>query len=247
MKNCFLLLTALLLTCSSWLTACSTIASLFPDKQKQYRYSSDLPPLEIPPDLTSSTLDGAVTTEKGAAVSPETEAEEEKPVETKRRDAAPPDEEIKPRKHRSTSTAPTLAQNADDAPLIEIDEPFADAWNDVHRALGRLEVEVTDQNRSDRVFFVHYAGPNQPKKAEKGGLWSDIKSVFSLADSTGQDLRVKLEQGEQATQIYVLDTADKAVTSGLGLDLLKRLNDNMKRLDQPETSSTDGEAEPEKP
>ena len=82
MKNCFLLLTALLLTCSSWLTACSTIASLFPDKQKQYRYSSDLPPLEIPPDLTSSTLDGAVTTEKGAAVSPETEAEEEKPVLT---------------------------------------------------------------------------------------------------------------------------------------------------------------------
>jgi uncharacterized lipoprotein len=244
---------ALFLLALASLTGCSTIAGLFPDKQKQYRYSSDLPPLEVPPDLSSSTLEGAVTRDdgRGSASKPEESGEEatSDAQETASQTASEAEPEEKPVKRRRTSSRtaiPTLAQNAEDAPLIEIDEPFAEAWNDVHRALGRLEVEVTDQNRSDRVFFVHYAGPDHPKRQEETGLWSDIKSVFSSSDVPGEDLRVKLEEGEKSTNIFVLDTADKPTTTGLGLDLLKRLNDTLQKLDQPDKTTGDGEPEPEK-
>ena len=41
------------------LSGCTIVSGWFPDKQKQYLYSTDIAALEIPPDLTSSTIEGA--------------------------------------------------------------------------------------------------------------------------------------------------------------------------------------------
>src|SRR5690606_33531320 len=91
-------------------TGCSYVASLFPDKQKQYQYTTEIPPLEVPPDLSISTVSGARWRNPDgstSAASPGTS-----PV------AAGPDEAS----DEATSKA-TLAQNTEDVPLIELALP----------------------------------------------------------------------------------------------------------------------------
>jgi len=220
------------------LAGCSVIAGLFPDKQKQYRYSTDLPPLEIPPDLSSGTIEGAKVLERSEPPRPEREAEPEAAAEAEEGKAA--------NRRPAGKPAASLAQNSEDAPLIEIEESFAEAWNDVHRALGRLEVEVTDRNRSEGVFYVNYGGGAKPAKEEDAGLWSDIKSVFTGSEKDGESFRVVVERADKVTNIFVRDDSDKAVTDGLGLELLKKLNDKLKALDDGATAAEGGGAEKER-
>ena len=228
------------------LPACSYMASLFPDKQKQYRYSSEIPELEIPPDLTSSTIEGARQAKPGPAAEEEstsadsgraggeeetgtTDSEkargEEAPIES----SSPP---AKEKPDKSSSPATTLAQGTDDVPLIEIEEPFAEAWNDTSRALGRLELEISDQNRSDGVFYVRYGG--DVKKYKDRGIMGDLVELFTGEGDKTQEFRIKLEEKGGFTNIYVLDQTGKAVSEGLGFDLLKRLNEKLQALDKPE-------------
>jgi uncharacterized lipoprotein len=227
----------LLLVAATTLTACSTIAGLFPDKQKQYRYSSEIPELEIPPDLTSETIEGAGQGAphrggEGAEKADVGREGEEAPAEM-----AAPSAKKEPAAAKSSTPAATLAQGTDDVPLIEIEEPFAEAWNDVSRALGRLELEVSDQNRSDSVFYVYYGG--ETKKYEDRGMLGDLAALFTGESAKGKEYRVKLEDKGDFTNIYVLDESGKAVADGPGFELLKKLNEKLQSLDQPESEQAE--------
>jgi uncharacterized lipoprotein len=213
------------------LTACSYIASLFPDKQKQYRYSSELPDLEIPPDLIGSKVGNSRDEIPDIPVA---DSGKGKPAV----DANGQPQAVKraPVKHSSN---PTLAQNVEDAALIELHEPYAEAWNDVSRALGRMKVEITDQNRSDGMFYVYYGGET-PQKPEETSLFDDIKTMFGFNDDKAQEYRIKLEAKDAFTFIHVFDTDGKAVSGGPGFELLKRLHKKLTTLDQPEPEGEEG-------
>ncbi|QSA97024.1 outer membrane protein assembly factor BamC [Methylococcus sp. EFPC2] len=230
-----LLRVLVLLGLAGSLSACSVLESLFPDKQKQYRYSSDIPALEIPPDLTSSTLEG---TKGGGGPRPSSrEAEEESPPS-----AAVAEENTGSRRAASKPAAKpevprtTLAQSNDNATLIEVEAPYAETWNDVSRALGRLEVELTDQNRSDGVFYVYYGGTSPKPKEGDSSLWQDLKSMFSNEEKASE-YHVKLEEAGDVTNVFVLDASGKSVSEGPGYELLQRLNETLRTLDQPESEA----------
>ena len=221
------------------LSACSYIAGWFPDKQKQYRYSTELPDLEVPPDLTSPTGGEGVgraakapsRVEKGAAREEEIEAPVRSRSGKKRSQAKTP------------ATASTLARDSAEAPMIEIEESFAEAWNDVNRALGRLELEVADQNRSDGVYYVYYGGDGKkPKEKEEPGLWNDIVSVFKSEQPNAREYRLKLEEKGDFTHIHVLNRDGEAVNEGQGVELLQRLHEKLQTLDQPEGEPGKNEA-----
>ena len=246
------------------LPACSYVASLFPDKQKQYRYSSEIPELEIPPDLTSSTIEGARQAKRSAATEEESVSadsgrtsggeepgsadsggtsggEEPASTDSERTSAekAPAESSPSPAQEKSDkSSAPstTLAQGTDDVPLIEIEEPFAEAWNDTSRALGRLRVEISDQNRSDGMFYVYYGGD---KKYKDRGMLGDLVDLLTGAGDKPQEFRIKLEERSGFTNIYVLEPSGKAVSNGPGFDLLQKLNEKLQNLDKPETEQAD--------
>lgn len=141
---------AMVLLCVSvMLGGCSVITGWFPDKQKQYRYSTEIPPLEIPPELTSSTIDGAAPRPRpqaGDADFGETAA----PTEGQAAEAPPSEGQSRPESEPPRTTSkrtrsepvPTLAQSSDDVPLIEIEAPYEVAWAEVAKALGRLELEM---------------------------------------------------------------------------------------------------------
>jgi uncharacterized lipoprotein len=112
----------------------------------------------------------------------------------------------------------------------------------VSRSLGRLELEISDQNRSDGVFYVYYGG--ETKKYEDRGIMADLAALFTGDGAKAQEYRVKLEEKGGFTNIYILDQSGKAVSDGPGFELLKRLNDKLQSLDQPEPEQA--ETKPEK-
>lgn len=202
------------------LSGCSFVAGLFPDKQKQYKYSSEIPPLEIPPDLEASTIEGVDSRSSAAgeggrsyrssaSVGEGTQSEE-----------------------RTDGSPATLAQNSDDVPLIELEGAYAEAWNDVGKALGRLRLEVGDQNRSEGVYYVYFSGEDRPY--EDRGFFGDVASFFSGSEAPAKEYRVQLEDRRDVTAIYVLDQDGKPQRDGPGFELLKRLHQTLQSLGEPQ-------------
>jgi outer membrane protein assembly factor BamC len=240
--------TLMLLSASAVLNGCSSLGDWFPDKQKQYQYSTEIPALEIPPDLTASTIEGATksrrpvpprsaeepATEESAAEQPDAEESGSEAPESEERTAATQAETPRPTARRPKATAEsTLAQSSDNIPLIEIEAPFEIAWNDVAKALGRLELEVSDQNRSDKVYFVYYGGDSKPY--EDRGFLGDIAEMFGNRPKPAKEYRVKLEDRGQATLVYILDPDNKPQTAGPGFELLTRLHETLKSLSASES------------
>jgi hypothetical protein len=211
-----------------WLLGgCTYIANLFPDKQKQYRYHSEIPPLEIPPDLSSSTIEGAVASAAQAeALHPKEDSVPRAAVEPP--EAGEPDPET------------TLAQDMSDVPLIEIEAPFEDAWRSVNRALGRAKIEVVGEDRAKGIFEVHYNGTGQRAPEDEGwfsgwfgGGGDNISSAF----------RVHVEQKGKITQVFVTDGRDAPQQSGQGLELLKTIHAQFqKSASAPPASGDEGDA-----
>ena len=229
------------------LTACSYIADWFPDKQKQYRYTNELPDLEIPPDLTDLKSEGKGSDTpnssrrsqnaqgKYSADKVSTDADNQtKPTQSDAASRA--GKKHKPVKHNDSSV--TLAENMENAALIEMQEPYEEAWNDVGRALGRLKIEVTDQNRSDGTYSIYYGGKTPKKNDEDSSFWDGITSTLSSDKDKTKEYQIKLEDKEQVIDMYVLDQDGKKVSKGPGLELLKRLHKKLIALDQPDVPDT---------
>ena len=223
------------------LSACSTVQGWFPDKQKQYQYSTDIPALEIPPEMDSSTIDGVPQKPK-----PWTSASaEEKSQPELRATQIPPGprsemsvESARAYKSASAHPPPVLAQSSDNAPLIEVQAPIDIVWAEVNKALGRMKLEVPDINRSDATYFVEYGG----KPHEDKGFFGQVSQMFKSDDPDApKEYRVKLEQVGSVTTISVLNPNGEPQREGQGLELLMKLNDTM------QTSQLGGGSPEQKP
>jgi outer membrane protein assembly factor BamC len=252
MKRLKLRTVVLALGVSTAVTGCGFIAGLFPDKQKQYKYSTEIPPLEVPPDLTASTIEGAAARRGAVAERPAEAAAEPRPAgRTEREDGRyeADDEDLdedddraakrssaedsrEAREPATAAPAATLAQSSDDVPLIEIEEPFAEAWNDVGKAIGRLKLELNDQNRSDGLYYVYFS--EQDKPYEDRGFFGDIAAFFSSGPGHAKEYRVKLEEKGEVTYVFILGQDGKPQMDGEGLELLKRLHRTLQSLAEPQ-------------
>jgi len=222
------------------------MSGLFPDKQKQYRYTTELPDLEIPPDLVGSKVDGKLAESDTQPDEVVSAVQGKTKLEPTGSPSSGKSGKKKKRKHLDDNSV-TLAESMENTSLIELNEPYAEAWNDVSRALGRLKIEVFDQNRTDGVFYVYYGG-QPPKKEEEASVWDTVVSVFDVQKDTAKEYRVKLEGKDDFTFIKILDQDDKELSEGPAFDLLKRLHEKLMNLDQPEPEGEEGKkaAEAEK-
>ncbi|NOT10926.1 MAG: outer membrane protein assembly factor BamC [Methylococcaceae bacterium] len=207
-----ILLAALLLH----VTACSYIKSLFPDKEKDYQYTAEIPPLNLPADLKKK---------------PTSPVSESRPVE----DSNPSD--IKPAMQTpaeatatGTDSAP-VAQNEEEAPPpIETVEKYenislelirfndgenrlrlgaekARVWRMVSKALSRKSIEVTNRNQDDAFFVVQF-DPDE-KKVEDGSLWDEAVFMFRGFQADEQEYVLKLEEQDRHTEVIILDKDQK--------------------------------------
>ncbi len=231
------------------LQGCSVLAGLFPDKQKQYQYSTEIPPLEIPPDLLASTIQGARQSHKNPQ---QPEADRFAPTDSSPADmslasslppvspgmaqpATPTDTDTDAdtgdddeASRSGDSDRYVLAESSDGTPLIEINQPYPAAWNTVGRALGRLKLEISDQNRSDGLYYVYHG--ERSESPPEHGLLSELMGFITGKPTRGQEFRLRVEEHGQMTYVMVVDDNHQPIRTGEGLELLKQLYGGLQKL-----------------
>ncbi len=193
-------------------SGCSTIYSWFPDKEKDYQFTTEIPPLTLPADLgKDSILNTAVAA----------------PVVETAEDVAPADEPgetelVVERKLIQVD----MVKSDEGASRIRIGAPLAIAWRMVGKALSRNSIEVISRNQEEKSLHVQY-DPDE-KKVEDGSLWDEVIFVFSGLQTGEKEYVVKLVGNKQQTEVMVMDAELKPLDEGPGLKLLTLMHDTIK-------------------
>jgi outer membrane protein assembly factor BamC len=198
-------------------SACSYIKNLFPDKEKDYQFTTEIPPLVLPTDLVGDSLSGL------PAASATGKADSAATAETT--EAAAP----------QTETVPEIDRKLIQVELVDADQgtkrlrigaPAARAWRMVGKALSRKSIEVTNRNQEEGLFNIQYDPDKQ--EVEDGSMMDEVKFFFKGFEITEQEYVLKLVGADQQTDVIVLDKDHKPVTDARSLSLLMLLHDTIK-------------------
>lgn len=193
------------------LSACTYIKNLFPDKEKDYQFTTEIPPLTIPPDLGG----GSIT---NAPAAPVAEAA----------DAAPTDPSPEPAPTVERKLIPVELVNADQGTKrLRIGAPPVTAWRMVGKALSRNFIEVTNRNQEEGLFHVLY-DPNS-KEVEDGSVWDEVVFFVKGFETNEQEYVLKLVENDiQQTDVVIMDNEQKPVADEGSLSLLTLLHNTIK-------------------
>jgi outer membrane protein assembly factor BamC len=188
-------------------TACSYIKSLFPDKEKDYQYTAEIPPLAIPDDLKKGS---AATSLEPKLPDPSTQANTaipgnpaiEAPSTSAVKDEEPAATEIETvEKSEKISVELIRFNDGENRLRLGVEKPRA--WRLVSKALSRKSIEVTDRNQDEAYFVVQY-DPNE-QKVEDGSLWDEAVFMLKGFKRNEKEYRLKLEELDRITEVIILD------------------------------------------
>jgi outer membrane protein assembly factor BamC len=198
------------------ISACTYIKNLFPDKEKDYQFTTEIPPMILPPDLAGDS------TAKVPTVAPSAET-----VDAPVAEAAP--------SAPTTETAPAVERKSILLELVDADQgrkrlrigaPSTTAWRMVGKALSRKSIEVTNRNQEEGLFRVQY-DPNK-QEVEDGSVWDEINFFFKGFETTEQEYVLKLVESNQQTDVVIMDKEQNPVNNKTSLSLLMLLHDTIK-------------------
>jgi outer membrane protein assembly factor BamC len=231
------------------LSACSYVKSLFPDKEKDYQYTTEIPPLILPDDLKKNQIPDVPTSASSTPSSPspstdadatavppvsvntpasaaqainESTATPPAPVEDRAPAASPESEPIVP------DTAITVERVKFDTGenRLRINVPFTRAWRIASKALSRKSIEVTERNQEEGLFTVQYDPDEQ--KVEDGSYWDEVVFLFGGIQSNEKTYLLKLEKNNQQTDIVVVDEDQQLLSDAASFKLLTLLQETIK-------------------
>jgi outer membrane protein assembly factor BamC len=213
-------------------SACSSIKELFPDKEKDYQFTTEIPKLIIPSDLANgSTLKPSPTstvatqnTETAAAETAPTEAEAEtKPATENAATTEPASDE--PFVDSKSITA-ELLESSNKVSYLRIGAPFARAWNIVSKGLSRKSIEVSDRNQEEKTFTVQYDPDEKP--IEDGSYADEINFMLNGFQSNEKEYLLKLVETNKQTDVVILNEEQKPISDEAGIKLLQVLEKSIK-------------------
>ncbi len=211
-------------------SGCSYVKTLFPDKEKDYQYTTEIPLLILPEDLKKSHIPSLTTaTPSAAPISSNTTAPVEETAAT-----APATNES-PAPASTTEIEPALPNIAITVERIKVTEaenrlrinvPFINAWRMVNKALSRKALEVTERNQEAKQFTVQYDPDEQTPKDES--YWDEVVFMFKGIQSNEQTYLLKLEENNQQTDITVTDKDQQLLSDAASVKLLTLLENTIK-------------------
>ena len=228
----------------SELTACSYIKSLFPDKEKDYQYTTEIPPLILPADLNNTLIPGAhpkapapsLGVDAGVAVPPVAVNTPEEaitaasaldkpavPVEKASPAAASPGSEAEV---PDTEIIVERVKLNGGNNLLRMNVDFGRAWRTVSKALSRKAIEVTERNQETRIITVQYDPDEQ--KVEDGSYWDEMVFLFKGIQSNEKPYLLKFEENNQQTDIVVVDEDQKPLSDEASSKLLTLVEETIK-------------------
>ncbi|MCQ8115797.1 outer membrane protein assembly factor BamC [Methylomonas rosea] len=208
--------------------SCSTIKSWFPDKERDYQFTTEIPELVVPDDLKTKTL----------ATSPVSKTPEPAPVQqesvksTAAADAVEP-VSSKPEKAEAKETVAAAgsgrsvqAAGSNGVSSLQIDQSATQAWWIVGKALSRQKMEVVERNMDKGYFFVKY--DPDAIKPEDGSILDEITFLFGDDPSQEQEYRVSLHQlDELLTEVTVQDSDGKTLSNAAATSLLRLITEGI--------------------
>lgn len=221
------------------LSACGYIKSLFPDKEKDYQYTTEIAPLILPDDLKKNQIPSVTTSASSAP--PLGVAEPPVVVNAPVEESASPVPAINeaavtpPAPAASPESEPAIPDAAitvervkfdNDENRLRINVPFTRAWRIVSKALSRKSIEVTERNQEARMFTVEYDPDEQ--QMEDGSYWDEVVFMFSGIQSNEKTYLLKLEENNRQTDIVVVDEDQQLLSDAASFKLLTLLEETIK-------------------
>jgi outer membrane protein assembly factor BamC len=200
------------------ISACTYIKNLFPDKEKDYQFTTEIPPLVLPPDLS-----GEATAKVPAA--PAAEASNTEASESAASSVSPT--EIVPAIDRK-SIQVELLDSEQGSKRLHIGAPVAIAWRMVGKALSRNSIEVTKRSQEDRLFHVQFEPDKLRVEDEDESFLDEIVFFFEGFEVSEQAYVLKLEGNDQQTDVIITDKDQQPATDRLSFRLMTLLQDTMK-------------------
>lgn len=198
-------------------TACSYIKSLFPDKERDYQFRTEIAPLIIPEDLKTKGLASlpSRTPEQiaAAAVAAATVVEPASPAPVVA-PAAP------------TETKPEPKPAGPGVSSLLIDQAKTQAARLVGRALTRQKLEVVERNIDKGYFYIKF-DPNA-FKPEDGELWHEVLFLFGEDPSNEKEYRITItELNKQSSEVTIQDETGNSLSNQVSNQLLKMIADGI--------------------
>jgi outer membrane protein assembly factor BamC len=196
-------------------TACSTIKSWFPDKERDYQFRSEIAPLIIPDDLKAKTASLAMpvangrTPEQMAAAAVVQATNEAKAVA-----------EAPVKKAESETKAPATKAAGSGVSSLQIDQSKTQSARLVGRALSRQKLEIVERNIDKGYFYIKF--DPHAIKAEDKDFWDEWNFIFGADPSNEQEYRISLQEiAPQSTEVTIQDGDGKSLSNSVATNLLK--------------------------
>lgn len=211
------------------LSACSTIKEAFPDKEKDYQFTTEIPKLVIPADLASgstlpSSANSSARTQNTESKADASQEADKKPAEESTAAADNTTEEqplIDPK-----SITVDLLESSNKIGYLRLNVPFTTAWRVVSKGLSRKSIEVSERNQSDKIFTVQYDPDEKP--IEDSTYLDEINFILHGFQGNDKEYKLKLVETNQQTDVVILDEEQKPTSDEGGLKLLKVLQQSIK-------------------
>ena len=226
------------------LPACSTIKSWFPDKERDYQFTTEIPELIVPDDLKNKGL--------ATLSAPKSESEPEidsSPVTVSNSDETSEETSIAESTGNNavSENAETAAPVAGNISSLQIDQAKTPATRMVGRALTRKQVEIVERNVEKGYFYVKY-DPNAVE-AKDESIWDELNFMFGDDPSQEREYRIRVRGvNSQLSEVTVQDESGKPLSDDAANALLKLITDGINQvLSQPESDeggAVDGETKP---
>lgn len=241
------------------LSACSTIKSWFPDKERDYQFTSEIPELIVPDDLKNKGL-AALSVQPAQSVQTTEESESvsgsrysaEADVDTEANTATEAEAKQSPDENGGVSSEQPVSV-ATGGSSLHIDQPQNQAVRMVGRALTRQKLEVVERNIGKGYFYVKF-DPNAVKASDED-IWDELNFLFGDDPSQEQEYRITVKQIEpQISQVTIQDSAGDSLSNDTANALLKLITDAINEVETqdagkevPIPEAQSGQTPPEKP
>lgn len=225
------------------LAGCSYLQSYFPDKERDYQYTTEIPMLNWPAELRKNPSAGSAsevpppaTNLESSEVGTNTENAMPPPTADKAPEAAsttspdPANTPVTPTSatdEKDTVSSVELLKYDDGESRLRLDAGFSKSWRVVSKALSRKSIEVTERNHDQGLFTVQY-DPDE-KKVQDESILDEINFFLHGINSNEREYFLKLEEHGQQTDVIVLNEEHlPLLNDDASLRLLKVLADTIK-------------------
>lgn len=232
-----------------FLSGCSYLESYFPDKERDYQYTTEIPMLDWPAELRKNQPENSSQPAE-AKSAPETgnsrEADSflpndysfgskdpaaaetgEQPPGDQAETAEPAQVRVSESDDRNIVASVEILKYDDGESRLRLGAGFAKAWRVVNKSLSRNSIEVTGRNHDQGLITVQY--DPEEKQYRDDSFMDEINFFFNGIGAQDETYWLKLEEHDQLTDVIVLSEEHlPMLNSEAALRLLKLMADTIK-------------------